>query len=204
MDVILIPVKRLAEAKSRLAAPLSPADRRRLGLTMLADVLRATEKWTNRLIVTSDPDAEAVGLAFGCSLVADPGGGLNAAVATGTARALEAGAASLLVLPADVPLVAADDVTGLFAADAQVVVAPSDDGGTSALLRRPPDVLGTRFGPRSAAAHEAAARAAGLRVETPDLPSLRLDIDDLADLERLAASEDLRESVRVARDLLLF
>lgn len=199
MDVILIPVKRLAEAKSRLAAPLSPADRRRLGLTMLADVLRATEKWTNRLIVTSDPDAEAVGLAFGCALVPDAGRGLNDAVAAGTARAVASGATALLVLPADVPLVASDDVTGLFAADADVAVAASDDGGTNALLRRPPDVLGTRFGPRSAAVHEALAREAGLRVRTLDLPSLRLDVDDLADLERLAASEDLRESVRVAQ-----
>lgn len=197
--MILIPVKRLAEAKSRLAEMLDPADRRRLGLTMLADVLRATEKWTHRLIVTSDPDAEAVGLAFGCSLFADPGGGLNAAVAAGTARAVASGATALLVLPADVPLVAADDVTALFAADADVAVAASDDGGTNALLRRPPDVLGAKFGPGSAEAHQAAARAAGLRVRTLDLPSLRLDVDDLADLERLAASEDLRESVRVAQ-----
>jgi FO synthase len=38
---VLVPVKRLDDAKSRLAGALAPADRRALTLAMLGDVLAA-------------------------------------------------------------------------------------------------------------------------------------------------------------------
>ena len=41
MEAILIPVKRLSESKLRLAGVLGPPQRRRLALSMLADVLLA-------------------------------------------------------------------------------------------------------------------------------------------------------------------
>lgn len=202
MESILIPVKRLDQAKHRLSERLNPPDRRRLGLAMLADVLRATEKWSHRFIVTSDQDAEAVGLAFGCNLVADPGLGLNHAVVAGTRAAVEAGAHTLLVLPSDVPNVTSDDVTALFCAAGEVVVARAGDGGTNALLRRPPEVIDPCFGPESAARHRRCAEAAGLACTTLDLSSLVLDIDHYRDLVTLAGQPNPRESVRLARQLL--
>lgn len=195
-------MKRLDRAKLRLSERLAPPDRRRLGLAMLADVLRATEKWSHRLVVTSDQDAEAVGLAFGCSLVADPGHGLNPAIATGTRRAAAAGATSLLVLPSDVPMVTPDDVAALFAYPEQVVVAPSGDGGTNALLRRPPAAVEPSFGPSSAAAHRQRAAEAGLSFRSVELASLLLDVDRYRDLVTLGRLANLRESVRLARELL--
>lgn len=202
MEFILIPVKRLDQAKLRLSERLAPPDRRRLGLAMLADVLRATEKWSHRLIVTNDQDAEAVGLAFGCALVADPGEGLNAAVAAGTRTAAQAGASTLLVLPSDVPMVTSDDVTSLFSYPEDVVIAPSGDGGTNALLRRPPGTLRPCFGRSSAALHRHRAGEAGLSCRTVEMSSLVLDIDRYADLVTLGGLENLRESVRLARELL--
>lgn len=169
---------------------------------MLADVLRATEKWSHKLIVTNDPDAEAVGLAFGCALVPDPGEGLNAAVAAGTAAAAQAGCSNLLVLPSDVPMVTSDDVNSLFSYPEQVVVAPSGDGGTNALLRRPPGVLAPSFGPGSAALHAQRAQKAGLTCRSVELASLVLDIDHYRDLVTLGGLQNLRESVRLARELL--
>lgn len=169
---------------------------------MLADVLRATEKWSHRLIVTNDQDAEAVGLAFGCALVADPGEGLNAAVAAGTHAATDSGASTLLVLPSDVPMVTSDDVTALFSYPEDVVVAPSEDGGTNALLRRPPNVLQPCFGPASAELHRRRADETGLSCRTVEISSLVLDIDHYGDLVTLGGLENLRESVRLARELL--
>lgn len=202
LESILIPVKRLDQAKLRLSQRLTPPDRRRLGLAMLADVLRATEKWSHRLVVTSDQDAEAVGLAFGCSLVADPGEGLNAAVAAGTRAAISAGTTTLLVLPSDVPMVTSDDVTALFACPEEVVLAPSGDGGTNALLRRPPQVLEPEFGPASAECHRLRAHDAGLSFRLMPMSSLVLDIDRYRDLVTLGGLDNLRESVRLARALL--
>lgn len=201
MDAILVPVKRLDEAKRRLAASLSKQDRRRLGLAMLADVLRATEKWSERWLVTSDPDAEAVGLAFGCRLVQDPGLGLNPAIESGTAAAISGGADTLLVLPSDVPLVSSDDLTAIFAFDASVVIASSVSGGTNGLLRRPPNVIPPWFGPVSAARHARAATRRQVSFGTLLAPSLQLDIDEPADLLHLAGSASDRESARIAREL---
>jgi 2-phospho-L-lactate guanylyltransferase len=195
-------VKRLDRAKLRLSQRLAPPDRRRLGLAMLADVLRATDKWSRRLIVTSDQDAEAVGLAFGCELVADPGEGLNAAVAAGTEAAVAGSATTLLVLPSDVPMVTSDDVTALFACPEHVVIAPSHDGGTNALLRRPPGAIRPSFGPGSAALHRTRALENGLECRSVEMSSLVLDIDRYGDLVTLGGLANLRESVRLARELL--
>jgi 2-phospho-L-lactate guanylyltransferase len=152
--------------------------------------------------VTADEDAAALVRSAGWLVVPDPGSGLNDAIAEGTAVAASAGATALLVLPFDVPLVTAGDIEALFATDADVVVALSDDRGTSGLLRRPPGAIAARFGPGSAESHAGAARQAGLRVESLRLPGLSLDVDDPQDLAALAASGLDLASVRVARELL--
>lgn len=203
MEAILIPVKRLDEAKRRLARLLEPSDRRRLGLSMLADVLRATDKWMERYVVTTDPDAEAVGLAFGCSLVSDPGEGLNQAIDAGVKVAILDGVDSLLILPSDVPLVASDDIAQLFASDVAVAVAASKDHGTSALRLRPSDAIPPSFGKSSSRLHIEAASSRGLGAKMFEIDSLTLDIDEPSDLEELARSPTDRESVRVARELLI-
>ncbi|HWD72182.1 MAG TPA: 2-phospho-L-lactate guanylyltransferase [Actinomycetota bacterium] len=202
MEAILIPVKRLSESKLRLAGVLGPPQRRRLALSMLADVLHAAAGWPLRMVVTSDRDAASMARSAGWSIVPDPGSGLNDAVAEGTTAGASAGATALLVLPFDVPLVTGRDLEALFATDADVVVARSDDGGTSGLLRRPPAVIAARFGPDSARSHAGAAGVAGLRVRSLRLPGLSLDVDEPADLRRLAASGLDHASVKVARELL--
>lgn len=202
MDCILIPVKRLDRAKIRLSERLTPADRRRLGLAMLADVLRSTEKWPLRLLVTDDPEAEAVGIAFGCEPVPDPCQGLNAAIIAGSQRAVEMGATSLLVLPSDVPLVSPADVAELFGRPEQVVIVASADGGTNALLRRPPGAIAPAFGSASARRHFEMGAQAGLETARLELNSLRLDIDRLADLVLLRDATSTCDSVRLARQLL--
>jgi 2-phospho-L-lactate/phosphoenolpyruvate guanylyltransferase len=202
VEAILIPVKRLSESKLRLAGVLGPPQRRRLALSMLADVLVAAAGWPLRMVVTSDRDAASLARSAGWSIVPDPGSGLNDAVAEGTSAGVSAGATALLVLPFDVPLVTGQELEALFATDADVVVACSDDGGTSGLLRRPPAAIAARFGPDSARSHAGAAGAAGLRVQSLRLPGLSLDVDEPGDLRRLAASGLDHPSVKVARELL--
>ena len=201
-DAILVPAKDLAAAKSRLGARLDAADRRGLVVAMLADVLRATAVWTDRYVITGDAVLAETAAGLGCLPLQDPGAGLNAALRAGTRWAAGNGAARLLVLPSDVPLVSGEDLAGLFDAETDVVVAASADGGTTALLRTPPDVIEPAFGPGSAGLHTAAARRAGHSVLLVTPPSLRLDVDRPADLERLAAAGGDRESVAVARRLI--
>lgn len=200
MDGILIPVKRLHEAKARLARILSPVARRRLGLAMFSDVLRATAKWEMRIVVTSDPDARLAAAEFGCTFVDDQGAGLNEAISLGTEHAARAQIDSLLVLASDVPLVSHEEIDELFRSTEEVVVAGSPDGGTNALLRRPSDAISPAFGRQSASAHEAAARDAGRSFLLYSSEGLAFDIDEPGDLHELAARDENLESVRVARE----
>jgi 2-phospho-L-lactate guanylyltransferase len=201
-EAILIPVKLLDTAKLRLAGALDPPSRKRLALAMLADVLGATAGWPLRLMVTSDRAAADMAGRAGWRVIADPGWGLNGAVEAGTDCAAALGADALLVLPFDIPLVTPEELRTVFAADAEVTIARSDDGGTTGLLRRPPAAIDCAFGPGSAAAHSQAARLAGLRTRSVDLPGLSLDVDDLGDLRRLARTSTSNPSAQVARELL--
>jgi 2-phospho-L-lactate guanylyltransferase len=118
-----------------------------------------------------------------------------------TVVARQYGVSAVLVLPADLPLLAREDLQSLIAhAQNPPVVAIAPDRhqqGTNALLIAPPGLIEYEFGPGSFARHVAQARAAGARVEICLLPSLALDLDapdDLAllqdDLPRIAGLED--------------
>lgn len=192
MDAGLLPVKPVARAKQRLAAALGPS-RERLVRALVADALDLVggDPGTTWWVVTSDPWVATEAKNRGLNIVPDPGAGLNEALEAGTAAVGAAGASSVTILPADVPLATQTDLQDLFdtGATSDVVIVPaSSGGGTNALYLAPPDVVATRFGPDSLRAHLDAAAARGLRCSILSLPRLALDLDTwedaLAILER--------------------
>jgi 2-phospho-L-lactate guanylyltransferase len=198
-------------AKSRLAAALSGDERRRLALAMLADVLtvcRRARVLDGTIAVVDDPAAQRVAANSGAVVVDDPGSGdMNAAAAAGIEVACERGAATVIVLPGDVPLITRDDLRALVRAAGDVpravVVGASRDGhGTNALLLRPPDVIAPAFGPPSVDRHVRAgvAHAALARVESR--LGLSLDVDTPADLAALADSPVGGRTAQVLLELL--
>jgi 2-phospho-L-lactate guanylyltransferase (CobY/MobA/RfbA family) len=70
------------------------------------------------------------------------------------------------------------------------VLAPSRDGGTSALLRRPYAALPSCFGPQSAAQHREAAQIAGVPLCEIELPSLAIDLDRAEDLRSFLGQKE--------------
>jgi 2-phospho-L-lactate guanylyltransferase (CobY/MobA/RfbA family) len=72
-----------------------------------------------------------------------------------------------------------------------VALAPSRDGGTSALLRRPRDVIPARFGRDSAKRHREAAATAGAPLVELALPSLAIDVDLSEDARAILARATL-------------
>ncbi|MGH2377099.1 MAG: 2-phospho-L-lactate guanylyltransferase [Candidatus Limnocylindria bacterium] len=170
-------------AKTRLRDALSAEERSALAVAMLTDVLRAVSRaGLAGTIAVLDPPQAPIGDA---TVLPDPGGGLDAAVASGLRAAASAGARTAVVLAGDLPLVEPSDISALVAAaegTRAVVVALDRHGtGTNALVLRPPEIIAPSFGPDSAARHLAVATAAasgsarsvktdrvGLDIDTPD------------------------------------
>ncbi len=179
---VVVPVKGGPLAKSRLHLP-------RQARAALADAfardtvdaLAAGMPGARVLVVTSDPAVAEWVTAAGHFVVADPGSGLDGAVAAGVAAALELGASRVAVVLGDHPALRAEEVRAAVAAAGEhpaSVLADADDDGT-ALLTLPTGVPSrTAFGPGSAAAHELFGH---VRLEL-DLPGLRVDVDDAASL----------------------
>jgi 2-phospho-L-lactate guanylyltransferase len=98
---------------------------------------------------------------------------------------------ALLRLPIDIPLATAADIESIFAkldpAPSAVIVPSRDGTGTNALLRSPPTLFSSHFGPNSFALHIKEAERAGAKVKIVRNEQLALDIDDAGDLREVAA-----------------
>ena len=184
---VVIPVRTFEGAKSRLGAVLDAEERRDLVERLLRRTVAAalaTPGVTDVVVVSPDPEVLGIASAAGARPLLQLSRGLNPALQEARAAIR---ADRLLVLPADLPTVTADDLAAVLAAgDAvaapSVVLAPDRHGrGTNALLLAPPDVIDPAFGGDSRAAHAwlASSAEAGF-VEV--LGVLALDIDTPDDL----------------------
>ena len=125
---------------------------------------------------------------LGLEAIPEAGSGLNEAVEEVTNWCISHGAASVLILPSDLPLIEAEDVARLVMIGSvrnSVAISPSGDGGTNALMRNPPDVIPPRFGPNSFGRHIEEALNRGVVVNFYRSPRLALDIDSEEDLREL-------------------
>lgn len=190
----IVPVKNLEHAKVRLSSVLSPSERRMLVLAMLDDVLhalRAAPAVAHVSVISRDSTVLHAAAQHGAEAIVDRMPGLNEALTQAATHVAARGAAALLVLPADLPLVTPSDIDALSGAlehEPGAVLAASRDGGTNALLVRPPLVLPFLYGVGSLMKHMEAARQRGLGVEVVRSPGLALDVDQPDDLTLLAKS----------------
>lgn len=184
----IVPVKRLSEAKSSLSAVLASQQRRRLVLSMLADVLGAVHQApsiSNAIVVSPDERVLNFARLHGAEGVAEPDLGLNEALKLAIRHTISKGVDSVLILPADLPLLKSADVENLIAmasAPKDVVIAPSKAKGTNALFLRPPGLINLRFGGESFPLHVKEASQAGVRPRVYRSTTVALDIDEPEDL----------------------
>lgn len=184
---VLVPLRSPGRGKTRLATHLSPAARASLAGAMLADVAAAlaTAAVDEVVVVAGGPAAAAAAAALGLDALIDPP---DVATLDGALRAAAARIGprpELLVVAADLPRLTAADLAAVRADDADVVVAPTADGGTGVLVRRPAGVIPTRYGVSSATKHLALARRAGVTASTVHRAGAAYDVDTVADLTAL-------------------
>ena len=185
----VLPVKRFAAAKQRLAAGIEDERRAAVVAAMLADVLEAigaARSIERTIVVSGEPRAAEAAAAAGAETLPDPDeGGHSGAALAGAARAEELGAHCVVLLPGDCPLLDPRELDRLLTGlpESFVAVVPDRHGtGTNALALAPPDAIQPAFGEGSCARHVAAAREAGIPYSVEELPSLALDLDTPADV----------------------
>lgn len=193
MDAGVLPVKALGRAKARLAPDFDESQRRAIAAALLDDALTlcASVDFLEWWVVSDDDEVLGRASEAGLKTVADPGDGLNAAIAAGVAQALAAGAESLTVVPCDVPLAYRGDLVDLLdtGATSDIVLVPAgDDGGTNALYLSPPDLIEPAFGPGSLQRHIALAAKERYRCSILSLPRMALDVDTPSDVDAFLAA----------------
>ena len=194
MKAILIPVKEFRRAKERLSPHYTEDERADLARAMCDDTFRtvAQVRGIERVYVaTSEYHALTLARQWNWSIIAETQQvSESQSVDLASRHCAKHGVRALLRLPIDLPLVTAHDIESIFAAlgpGPSTVMVPSSDGaGTNALLRAPPDVFPSHFGPNSFALHLEEAERAGAKITIIRNERIALDVDEPKDLRAVA------------------
>ena len=196
---LVIPVKLLAQAKSRLTG-LAGQRRAEFALAMAADTVAAAVRADTVaavLVVTDDPEVGAIAADLGAIVLADtPAGGLNQALAHGAAYSQDRWPArGRAGLAGDLPALRPLELTAALGAAARVqtaFVADADGTGTTLYAAAPGAQFRPQFGPASRDRHLATGAIELGTVELgtvalgTGLTSLRRDVDTIDDLRAAA------------------
>jgi 2-phospho-L-lactate guanylyltransferase len=183
---VVVPVKRPAIAKSRLAS-LGDEARRALVVAFATDTVTATLESSlvaRVLVVTDDPSLAAGLTELGALAVPDgEAGRLNASLVLGATELLrrEPGLRPVAVC-GDLPALRSDEldrVLGSAPGDRAAFVADADGTGTTLYTAPSLEQFAPHFGHRSRSRHEA---AGAVELDAGQDPSVRRDVDTPSDL----------------------
>lgn len=189
---VIVLVKDFGSAKQRLRPALDPRARRALARRNARLAVRAAAAGDHVLVVAGAEGVAALAAVWGAEVLLEPREeGQNVAASRGIARAVSAGADSVLLLSSDLPLVTAESVRDLLEAAAAaagplVMAVPAiGRGGTNALYLRPPDAISLHFGDDSLAKFSHDAESRGVQFLMHHSEAMALDLDEPPDLARL-------------------
>lgn len=165
---------------------------------MLEDTLatlNSSQSFNKIIVVTGDPTAKAISIRRNAVVVwQEKDTGVNSAVSLGNAYGVKAGAQATVVMPQDLPLMSAKDISdvcSLAANHPYVAICPSlRFDGTNALLRNPPQAIPTYYDNNSYENHIKAAMMADIPVKVIDSKNMMFDLDTPEDVRDLANIPD--------------
>ncbi|MFB9391781.1 2-phospho-L-lactate guanylyltransferase [Streptomyces coeruleoprunus] len=184
---LVVPLKPLALAKSRLAGVFGATERRRLALAFAQDTVVAAlacREVRDVVVVTDDRVAAPALAALGARIVPDrPAAGLNAALAYG-AEVVRAGRsrAPVATLNADLPALRPAELARVLEAAGgfpRAFLADAADIGTTLLAAAPGIELRPAFGGASRLRHLS---SGAVEIRLPGVASVRRDVDTGEDL----------------------
>lgn len=189
---VIVPVKPLRLAKSRLAKVLTPEGRQQFAEAMLRHVLgvvRDVAEVTGTLVISRDSRALALAREYEAKTIQESGAPeLNTALMRASSIVASWRSDAVLVLPADLPLIAAEDVRAIIKMGAStqsnvVIATDRNRDGTNALFVKPPGLISFAYGEGSFNRHAVMARDAGADVQIYQSDRMLQDIDLPEDIE---------------------
>lgn len=187
---LVIPVKALAAAKSRLAPAVTPAVRLALARAFALDTIEAARaaRSVGRILVVTGEVELGVHLPDGVEVLHEtPGAGLGSAVELGVASARVGAGVAVAVLLGDLPAMRAHELDSALVAAARhplAFVRDADGTGTTLATARAEEPFAPAFGDGSAARHAAAGFADLIEAEpTAITAGIRRDVDTVEALE---------------------
>lgn len=195
----IVPVKALRQGKSRLSKVLTEEQRTSLNQKMLKrtlEILSEIDEIDQVLVVSKDPDVLALAHSFKVKTLQENGQpGLNNALEKATAVANVYKANSILILPADLPILCSEDIKKFIhysEESPEVIIAPDRrNEGTNALIVKPTGAIHYQFGENSYQKHLQEAKEKEIPIKTCDLDSIELDLDLPEDLEYLRSVKSI-------------
>lgn len=193
---LIIPVKSLADGKSRLAPALSRAGRRELNSWLLRHALEAAAVYPGRertLLVSRCAAALAIGRSVGVHCLQERRPfGLNGAASQALRSVRARGAGAVMLAACDLPRLRAGDLQQLARRGARlsrgVLLCPDErQQGTNAILLSAGVALRFRFGRDSLQRHLAEAHRRSLPVQLHRNRRIAGDIDTVTQLRRWRA-----------------
>lgn len=184
---VVIPVKRLEESKTSFSDIFSEEQRRKLTLSMLEDILKVARQVDEieTIVVTPDENVMDFVKDLGFKTISEPDIGLNRALELAIGDSIDSDFTQVLIIPADVPLISSEDIVNILELapqDKGIVITPSEEKGTNALLLHPPDVIDLNFGGESFPEHVKAAKSRVAEIRLFRSENLERDIDEPPDL----------------------
>lgn len=186
----IIPIKPLRRGKSRLSKVLTESERETLNFNMLIrsiNCLKDVNEIDQIVVVSHDPTALSFARDYGVKTILETRNiNLNNALRKATAAVKAFNVGSILILPADLPLIIADDIKGMISkttSSPEIIIAPDRKMyGTNALFVRPPGILDYDFGQWSFKKHIEQAERKKINIEIYNNENIGFDLDLPEDL----------------------
>lgn len=189
---VLVPSKPLLHAKSRLSQVLTSEQRAKLAETMFRRTLKVVidvPQVSGVLVISRDSYVLSIARELGAKTVQESGSPeLNSALMRATRVLSSWRAEAVLILPADLPLIDAEDIRTIIQKghkqNSIVIATDRNEDGTNALFVRPPGLFSYAYGKDSFSRHIQLAKLAGADVTVYESERMILDIDTPEDLLR--------------------
>jgi 2-phospho-L-lactate guanylyltransferase len=207
MICIIIPVKRLEFAKSRLSEILSKEQRVELSIYLLEDLLSVIKACNifDIIIIGYDQSIESMASSFNIIFIHERGEGVNNAIRLAD-KYMDRFEASI-VIPIDLPLLEPIDL--MIIKDISnsikngIIITPSYRlDGTNLLLRKPPLVMETYYDMDSYLLHIQKAREKGLEVKILLNERIMHDLDSIEDINYLLNTKSNKKSILYLKDIM--